>query len=184
MEKGLISSANVRKPSAEECISLDTTNFKWEHYLQCAGIYDFFVECNNTGREPLWRCLACFEPHSSKHPLNFRYVGTVLQFLTCPESVPDWCHCQFCSRNHITPNHQADFYCVQLSPSLVCSGKESPVLTHLWDDSWAVWALKSLPVFFPPSWVKNMDLTQFWPKGLCWWFEKMDYTFQGYYWFH
>lgn len=103
---------------------------------------------------------ACFEPHSSKHPLNFRYVGTVLQFLTCPEPVPDWCHCQFCSKNHITPNHQADFYCVQHSPSLVCSGKESPVLTHLWDDSWAAWALKSLPVFFPP-WVKTWTLPSF-----------------------
>ena len=29
-----------------------------------------------------------------------------------------------------------------------------------------------------------MDLTQFWPRGLHWWFEKMDYIFQGYYWSH
>lgn len=29
-----------------------------------------------------------------------------------------------------------------------------------------------------------MDLTQFWPSGLYWAFEKMDYIFQGYFWFH
>ena len=38
---------------------------------------------------PYEDAICLFKPHSSKHPLNFRYVGTVLHFLTSPEPLPD-----------------------------------------------------------------------------------------------
>lgn len=142
---------SVRKLSAEEHTSWDTTDFKWENYLQYAGIHDFFVQCNNTGGDPLWRCHlpVLNQIHPNIH-LNSRYVGAALHFLTCPGPLPDLCHCQFCSRSHFTSNHLADAHSVQHSPNLVCSGKETPVLSHLWDDSWVAWTLSLSQFFFLP----------------------------------
>lgn len=138
---------NVRKRPAEELTSSDTTNFKWENYLRYAGICDFSDQCNNTGRDPFWRChLPVLNLIHLNIYLNSRYVGTTLHFLTYPVTLWDLGHYHICSRSYFTSNYLADAHRVPHPPILVCSGRETAVLSHLRDDSWVAWALSFSPL--------------------------------------
>ena len=89
MENSLISSANLRKPSAEERISLNTTISNGSTIFNVQVYMISLLSAATLEEIPYEDAICLFKPHSSKHPLNFRYVGTVLHFLTSPEPLPD-----------------------------------------------------------------------------------------------
>ena len=107
-------------------------------------------------------------------------MGAALYFLICPGPLPDLCHCQFHSKSHFT-SIISQVLTVHIIDTLSCFQE-----SKLWHslifrrDLYRGWALIPFQLIYLMSYIT--DLTNFWPRRLCWWLENTVHLLRGYCW--